>query len=229
MSNLNTALFLDFDHTLFDTDEFFHVDVRGAFGHLGIDDALWEQTYERVWKAGYTLERHAEEIHRQSGNQLPLGEMRSIIDGTFSDLRRYLFSDVLPFLRRAKEKDVYLFLLSFGNPDWQRYKVLASRVGSHFDDMFFVPKEGGKAGIILEVADRFDRIIVVDNNPAELDLIKDMVSTVETYCINRVPDEMFDSRDGSARLRFLEAKKYLGKTWRYQHVVCRDLNGILFL
>src|SRR2546422_4826332 len=74
MHSLNTACFLDFDHTLFNTDEFFHVDVRNAFLRLEIDAAYWEQSYAAVWPTGYTLEKHAEEVYLRSGSKLPRSE-----------------------------------------------------------------------------------------------------------------------------------------------------------
>src|SRR3989449_4290620 len=88
MHSSNTACFLDFDHTLFNTDEFFHVDVRNAFLHLGIDAAYWEQSYAAVWPTGYTLEKHAEEVYRRSGSKLPLDAMKRILQNSFSDLDR---------------------------------------------------------------------------------------------------------------------------------------------
>lgn len=120
--------------------------------------------------------------------------MKRILAGSFLDLRRYLFPDIVPFLEKIKTRGLVLFLLSFGNPGWQRYKVASSRIDTYFDNLFFVPVEGGKARLVFEHSNNFGRVITVDNNPAELDLIKDIAAATETYCINRVPDEMLYSR-----------------------------------
>src|SRR3989441_7940476 len=143
MHSLNTACFLDFDHTLFNTDEFFHVDVRNAFLRLEIDAAYWEQSYAAVWPTGYTLEKHAEEVYLRSGSKLPLDAMKRILQNSFSDLRRYLFPDVLPFLQAAKKNGVRLYLLSFGSDEWQRYKVTAPHLGSSYHDRFLPATQGG--------------------------------------------------------------------------------------
>lgn len=222
-----TAYFLDFDHTLFNTDEFFHVDVRNSFLRLGVDGNWWELSYEKAWQTGYTLEKHAAEAHLLSGIQMPLEEMKRVLQGSFLDLRRYLFSDVVPFLENAKRKGILLFLLSFGNPEWQRYKVAGSRIDTHFDNMFFVPAEGRKARFVLNHSSNFGRVVVVDNNPIELDLVKDVVPTAETYCISRVPDDMVVPEDEQIRLKFRDARKYVGKVWRHRHIECRGLDGIL--
>ncbi len=223
----NTVCFLDFDHTLFHTDEFFHVDVRQSFLRLGIDAAEWEQSYAAVWPTGYTLEKHAEEVSRHSGRQLPLEVMKRILRNSFSDLRRYLFSDVLPFLERAKNNDTRLYLLSFGDCEWQRYKVSACAVSAYFHDMFFAATPGGKSRLVQEQANGIaETVLVVDNNSADLDLIRDHAPRIRTYYMNRVPDDMRFPADELSRLRFLEARKYLERVPRHEHIPCRTLEGI---
>ncbi len=227
MNSSRRAYFLDFDHTLIHTDEFFHVDLRNAFLRLGIEPADWEQSYAAVWPTGYTLEKHAEEVARRSGSQSPLKEMKRILENSFSDLRRYLFPDVLPFLQAAKKNGARLYLLSFGGGEWQRYKVSASRLGGYFDDMFFTAIEGGKARLIQEHAGAMPRnVVVVDNDPSELDLIRDAAPQTRTYCMNRVPENMRFPTDELSSLRFLEARRYLEKIPRHQHLPCRSLDAV---
>lgn len=227
MNASHAAYFLDFDHTLFATDEFFHVDVRNAFLQLGIGPTNWEQSYAAVWPTGYTLEKHAEEVFRRSGTQVPLERMKGILRDSFSDLARYLFPDVLPFLQDAKRNGARLYLLSFGHEEWQRYKVSAAHLGAYFDDMFFTPFEGGKAKRIQEEAKKAARrVVVVDNNPAELDLVKDLAPEVQTYCMNRVPDQLRFPTDDLSSRRFLEARRYLERISRHQHIPCRTLDFV---
>ncbi len=225
----NTVCFLDFDHTLFHTDQFFHVDVRDAFLRLGIDAAHWEQSYAAVWPTGYTLEKHVEEASRRSGNRLPLEEMKRILQDSFSDLRPYLFPDVLPFLQEAKKKNAHLYLLSFGQQEWQRYKVFASDLSHYFYEMFFTATKDGKSRLVQERVKRDPQtaVLVVDNNPAELDAIRDLAPQIRTYCIDRVPHGARYPTDELSRLRFLEARQYLEKMPRHQHIPCRSLDGLL--
>jgi methionine salvage enolase-phosphatase E1 len=168
-----------------------------------------------------------EEVSRRSGKRLPLEEMKRILQDSFSDLRRYLFPDVVPFLQQAKKNGVHLYLLSFGSPEWQRYKVSAGDLGRYLDGVFFTEVEGGKAGLIEEQVERAERTVVVDNNPGELDLIKDRVPEIRTYCMNRVPDDMRFPTDHLSNLQYLEARSYLEKIPRRAHIRCRGLDGIL--
>jgi hypothetical protein len=228
MHPANTACFLDFDHTLFHTDEFFHVDVRQAFLRLGIDAMEWEQSYAAVWPTGYTLEKHVEEVSCHSGSRLPLEQMKRVLQNSFSDLRRYLFSDVLPFLRRTKGNGMRLYLLSFGDREWQRYKISACAVSGYFDDMLFAATPGGKSRLVQEQVKKLAGTVhVIDNNPVDLDLIRDQGPEIQTYHMNRVPDEMRFPADDLSRLRFLEARRYLERVPRHRHVPCRTLDSVL--
>jgi len=221
------ACFLDFDHTLFHTDEFFHVDVRNAFLHLGIGDDVWRRAYDAVWHNGYTLEKHAAEISRRTGGRIPLEEMNVVLKDAFSDLRKYVFPDVVPFLEMAKERGFSTHLLSFGDEAWQKYKVKSSGLWPYFNEVFFTGREGMKAGVVFERSPDGAEIHIIDNNPDELDVIKDRVPQCRTWRINRVPDEHKHPSDESSRLLFLEARRYTGKTGRYPHSPCTSLIGIL--
>jgi methionine salvage enolase-phosphatase E1 len=164
---------------------------------------------------------------RQSGRPAAtLEEMQRILRASFADLRRYLFPDVVPFLDRARRKGVGLYLLSFGNPEWQRYKLLGACIDRYFDGIFFTGQEGGKGAVILEHVGGGEQTLVIDNNPSELDVIRSVVPTATTYCINRVPENVIIPPDDMSRLKFLEARSYLDRPWRHQHVACRTLDEI---
>ncbi len=221
------AYFLDFDHTLFNTDEFFHVDVRNAFLRFGIDAADWEQSYAAVWPTGYSLEKHAAEVARRLGGRLPIEAMKRVLRDSFSDLSPYVFSDVVPFLQRARKSGAPLYLLSFGDPEWQRYKASASHLSGYFDDMFLTSTEGAKADLVSKRAKGMSQpVAVVDNNPDELDSIKDLAPETRTYWMNRVPDHLRVPGDELSRRKFLEARRYAEKTPRHQHTPCRTLDAL---
>lgn len=220
------ACFLDFDHTLFNTDEFFHLDLRIHFLQLGIDLNCWEESYTAIWSQGYSIDRHIEEINRRSPIKIPPAAGQSLLADHVSDLGRYLFADVMPALQQMKQAGISLYLLSFGHPEWQQFKVSGSGVSQYVEDMFFTLWEGRKADLLQEKSRSFDQVVVIDNNPAELDLIKDTVPEARTYCINRVPDEHVTPADEAARLRYLEARKYLEKARRHQHHDCKTLEDL---
>lgn len=221
-----TAYFLDFDHTLFNTDVFFHIHVRTAFLQFGISRDLWEKSYEAVLLSGYTLEKHMAEMSQLAGERFPLVGMQRVLREQFSDLRRYLYPDVVPFLNRVRDH-ASLNLLSFGNPDWQAYKVRGCGLEPYFSEMFFTDKEQQKWEVTAAHAEKYKSLTVVDNNPSELDAIKDHTPQAWTFCINRVPENMEAAEEELARFAFLEARRYLAKPQRYQHFKIRSLEDML--
>jgi len=190
-----TACFVDLDHTLFDTDRFFNVDLRNA---LKVNNLRWKIGYLKARKGGFTLSKHIK--------ALSLKNTEDILKDSFSDLSRYLFDDSIEFLEMAKEKEIPLFLISLGNPEWQNYKITASNIDKYFSDMFFTEKQDEKAIHILKYKDKFERIIVIDDTPAELDTIKDKMPRAETYYIDRLQSE---------------------KSAKHKHIYYKDLKSIL--
>lgn len=222
------ACLLDFDHTLFDTDRFFWVDVRAAFGRIAIDFEVWDESYARVWPTGYSLEKHLEHLAREGPvTSADLAAVRRVFRERFSDLRPYCFGDVEPFLRRLQAEKVRCFLLSFGDPDWQAYKVHGARIAHFFEEVFTTGREQAKVEVVAGLVGRVGRLAVVDNDPRELDLIKDRYPRVETFWITRVPPEVLTNSDPEIRDRFREARRYATFPAEFEHHRCQTLNEVL--
>ncbi len=221
------AFLLDFDHTLFDTDRFFWVDVRAAFSRFAIGAEAWEESYARVWPHGYSLERHLDHLAR--GGHVggsDVAAIERVFREHFADLRAYLFADVEPFLKQLQAKSMPCFLLSFGDAAWQAYKVHGAGIADFFQEVFTTRQEQTKAGVIEGFAGRFARVAVVDNDPRELDLIKDCRPQVETFWINRVPHEALESSDPGIRERFREARHYARLSAEVHHRRCQTLDEV---
>lgn len=221
------AFLLDFDHTLFDTDRFFWVDVRAAFSRFAIDVQAWEESYARVWSQGYSLGKHLEQLARegQVGNR-DVAAIQRMLHERFADLRGYLFPDVELFLKRLQANKIPCFLVSFGDPAWQAYKVSGAQIDDFFADIFTTRQEQTKVDVIETCVGRFTRVGVVDNDPRELDRIKDRHPQVETFWISRVPPEAFTSSDPEIRERFREARHYASLPAQFPHHRCQTLDEV---
>jgi len=214
------TLLLDFDHTLFDTDRFFWEDLRGAVMQLGVDGRLWEETYEAVWPGGYSIDRHVEALAAHIAWPYPQ-QILDVFDERFADLGCYLFPDVLPFLETARSAGRRVILLSFGDPGWQAFKVKASGLANIVDELHATAAEGAKAALAVALA-ADGPALAVDNNPRELDAMRDRCPTLTTYRMDRVPLELVRG-DGEAAYRFREARRYVGLQARHSHRSCRTL------
>ena len=221
------AFLLDFDHTLFDTDRFFWVDVRAAFARFAIDAKVWEESYARVWPTGYSLEKHLDDLARAGQVEgSDVAAMERVLRESFADLRAYLFTDVEPFLKQVQAEKIPCFLLSFGDATWQTYKVNGARMADVFQEVFYTHREQGKADVVEAFVGRFARLTVVDNDPRELDIIKARHPEVETFWITRVPGEAQDSSDPEIRERFREARNYASLPTRFPHHRCQTLDEV---
>ena len=222
------AILLDFDHTLFDTDRFFWVDLKSAFARFGVPDDAWEMSYEAIWPLGYSLGKHLDELERRgviAGPEIKR-TMLGTLEAAFSDLRAYLFPDVPAFLTAARHRGFDLILLSFGDPAWQDYKVRASGLAPLFCRIVYTPQQGGKGELLEDLGSHYAELCAIDNNPADLDSMKARHPNLQTHLICRMkPSDL----EGPACLvpdRFREAARYLSIPSRLAHHRCWSLDEV---
>ena len=219
------GILLDFDHTLFDTDRFFWVDLKSAFARFGVPEDAWEKSYEAAWPSGYSLEKHLDELNRLGTISKPTTArmMLATLNSAFSDLRPYLFPDVPGFLRSARHQGFDLILLSFGDPAWQSYKVRASGLDPYLQKVVYTAKQKGKAELLDDLGPRYEELHAIDNNPAELDAMKARNSRLQTHLICRVEPSSIEEVNIAFPDRFREAARYMTIPSRFPHHRCSSL------
>lgn len=219
---------MDLDHTILDTDLFFHVRLRDlAIKELGVDGKIWERAYENVFPTGYTMEKHFSEICRLSGSkQVSLSRAQRLLKKNFSDLSSFVFFDVIPFVEEMRACGIAFYILSFGAAEWQKYKITAGGLGGYFDGIILTSKEGNKAEPIKDIVARHNKVFVIDNSPKELDVIKDVFPEITTFQINRAPELRLGAGDLENGFRWLEARRYLKYPAKYKHCQIKTLSEI---
>ncbi len=221
-------LVLDLDHTLLDTDRFFHCDLPGALPQFRAKDVLWERNWERSYRSatevGYTLDLHMREMAKLSLRRFPLHEIQMLLSEQFANLARYLFNDSLRFLEVAQERGWEIILMTAGNPAWQRYKATACQIAHLLSEIIYVPTKQRKALVLASSGRclRREKIAVVENSGAELDAMTGIEGT-ERYFINRTPLQYMQPKDERERRRYLEAREVAERGSRYQHHACSVL------
>jgi hypothetical protein len=222
------GLLLDFDHTLFDTDRFFWVDLKSAFARFGVPNDAWEKSYEAIWPLGYSLAKHLDELERLGviAGQDIRRTMLATLEADFSDLRPYLFPDVPAFLEAARQRGFDLILLSFGDPAWQSYKVRASGLAPLFQKIVYTVKQSGKGELLDDLSSSYAELCAIDNNPADLDSMKARHSKLQTHLICRVKPSDLEGPTGLVPDRFREAARYLGTPSRLSHHRCWSLDEV---
>jgi hypothetical protein len=222
------GLLLDFDHTLFDTDRFFWVDLKSAFARFGVPNDAWEKSYEAIWPLGYSLAKHLDELERLgviAGQDIGR-TMLATLEADFSNLRPYLFPDVPAFLEAARQRGFDLILLSFGDPAWQSYKVRASGLAPLFRKIVYTVKRSGKGELLDDLGSSYAELCAIDNNPADLDSMKARHSKLQTHLICRVKPSDLEGPTGLVPDRFRETARYLSIPSRLSHHRCWSLDEV---
>ena len=215
--------FLDFDHTLFNTDQFFRVELPLVLAPYQIDQAVWKQTYALVQPQGYSLVKHLSLLAETL--DLPKEEIVGKVMDHFHDGSKFVFPDVVDFLDTARRHGATLALLSFGAQEWQHYKLEMSGLKDYFDEIFITAKPNAKQEVI-NLHKGLKPFIMVDNNAEELDAILQVDPSVRTYWINRVPEALREPKNDLEVAMFEGARKYLRYIPTGTHTICQSLAEI---
>ncbi len=228
-SKIDKALILDFDHTCYDTDAFLLHEIREPMlSHFNIPVEKWEQAYRAAADIGYLPEQHLQELNKIM--QPAPCSLEEILDFAASiNFDKYLFSDVLPVLKDAKEKGYKIMILSFGAIAWQNKKVLGVGLDKAVDDIEYVTKDENRAKTeaIRKYGIRCTKVIFVDNKGSNLDEVHRTLPHVKTYLISRVPDEAMNfDNDEEIRIKYLESRRVAAQEALPVHVRCHTFEEI---
>ncbi len=156
-------IFLDFDRTLFDLDAF-HKEARETLEGQGLPEGAYLASKQPFSTASgmpggsYTPERHEAELKRLfPGNGSSLA---SFVRGLNRDGRRFVFPGAEDFLREIAEHE--LIILTFGNDEYQRYKIAGSGLEG-LVDRIIVTDEDKWAAMRAELSFGEEAIFVDDH------------------------------------------------------------------
>lgn len=162
-------LIIDFDHTIFDMASM-HEALDEAITDLGIPSEQYRAAYnkETNWKV-FSVPGFANRLEKMteiSSKEITKAYHRV---GDIADL--FVYEDVHQGLEQLKEHGHEVFLLSWGDTEWQMRKIQSSGIRDHFKDVLTVTQL--KAEFLQNwCADACD-VVVVDDKPAELKAIKE--------------------------------------------------------
>ncbi|MFA5937169.1 MAG: HAD family hydrolase [Candidatus Paceibacterota bacterium] len=224
------VLILDFDHTCYDTDDFLLAEIRRPMlNRFNIPVESWEKSYKEAVSRGYSLEQHLEELTKIM--KFAPCSLKDIKDfGEAINFNKYLYADCMPFLKKAKEKKYRIMVLSFGEVGWQNKKVFGVGLEKIVDviEYVIVDENNSKAEAVKKYAGNCSRVIFVDNKGSNLDIVHNTLPNVETYLINRVPnDAMNFGNDDQIRVKYLESRRIAGRQSLFSHKHCSSFEDII--
>lgn len=135
--------FIDFDETLFHTEDFKNA-LLSKVAPYGVTPAdfwstlrLTENSPERTTYYDYTFEKHLERL-RARGYKIPEGILAEFANALSWHMPKFVFADAENFLKSMRAMSEHLMLLSSGNRDFQLFKIQASGLAEHFDEIIII-------------------------------------------------------------------------------------------
>lgn len=99
------------------------------------------------------------------------------------ELTQFVYPDVISVLRKAKEEGITVVLLTFGDPTFQKAKVLATGLHEYFDIHIFTFGEKGQA-LFAQLGSQIQGVFV-DDLSVWADSVKKFCPNIRTVRINR--------------------------------------------
>jgi FMN phosphatase YigB (HAD superfamily) len=189
-------LYIDFDHTLFDTARL-SSQVRAIFLDAGMPDDVFEATLTEAkqGKGGtsfwnYSFEHHIE-VCAAAGYEyaylLPI--LETLIQEDHS------FSDTYTFLSWARAHARTMYLLTAGNPDFQMKKIATTHIPKYIDDIIICHHKKYEE-VALRIQDQKTVVFVNDNVQENIDVknhVKNMLVVTKKYLVRHSEEEIIQS------------------------------------
>lgn len=181
------TLYIDFDHTLLDTEAFKHALAR-AVQPLGISQKFFWKTY-RAFRTNNIFSIPAFVRALAADRAIRHGATHALEQITQSGVR-FLYPDALPFLRLLKKKGVCCVVFTYGNPRFQRMKIAS------------IP--GHRA--------LFDRVLVTTNRKKDVPVLR---THAPAYIIDNRPDVVLRAaRHGMTPFVLLRGRLRIPRAYR---------------
>jgi hypothetical protein len=165
---------LDLDYTLLDTEEFkndLSVALRMTRSEYDHDYVLYFTSQGR----NYNVDDHLSYRIRDGYiSDIEAKKSRDNVSKLLLHIDHYLKEGTEELLGELKKRGDKLFLFTFGNNEWQKRKVLNSKILKKYFDRYFF-EEGDKASNkdLLELAMSNEEMLIVNDNLKEgLEMIK---------------------------------------------------------
>jgi FMN phosphatase YigB (HAD superfamily) len=173
---------LDFDHTLFDTEEFKQA-LQDRLAMFGVTIDQFNSNYRIVKEqlGHYDYQEHLRLLAQEE--ELDENDLLLSFNEIIGTANEFLFADTIEFLESLKAiSKTELYLLTFGQDKFQQAKVEASGIKPYFKEVVDTIDSKLK---FFEKNKEFQKAIFIDNRGKTIDLIKTKYPSVVSIWIKR--------------------------------------------
>ena len=152
-------IYIDFDGTLFNTDKYTE-DFMNILNDYGIDKALYNEVNNvicgnsRLFNINVIIDYF---VTKHNINN----SLKEKINNLLND--SYVYSDVIECLNILINEGYELYLLTYGDGEFQKLKINASNLSKYFKEIIITEKDKSKLDI------DYENSIFIDNNPFEIE------------------------------------------------------------
>lgn len=171
-------IYIDFDGTLFDTDKYTK-DFINVLGDYGINIDLFYKIKESIFNDNNLFNANimVDYIVNEYNIDCDIKNMvNKLLDGS------YVYSDVIECLNTLINNGFQLYLLTYGDTNFQNIKIKAANLSSFFNEIIITEKDKSKLNI------EYSNSIFIDNNPMEIKKFCD-VGAKKVIRIKRASDK----------------------------------------
>ena len=151
----NMKIYIDFDGTLFNTDKYMSESVR-ILSEYGIDNIMFSKVKKELFgdKNLFNLNAIVDYFMKKYNIDI---ELKNRIDSLLNN--SYLYSEVIDCLEQLINSGYELYLLTYGDEEFQNVKIKASNIDKYFKEIIITDKN--KSELNLD----YKNSIFIDNNP----------------------------------------------------------------
>lgn len=203
-------LVFDFDHTLFDMMAM-HAAIEESITALGVPLAAYRDSYTQVtnWKA-FTVASLAHHLSRKT--KAKEGDIIAALEGVVEDSGDWLYPDVVDGLKELQAAGHELYLLSWGDMEWQMKKIKRCDIMPFFKEVLSIAQvkadylkawSGGGSSAVALIDDKPAELKAIEAGGQKTRLIR-MRRTGAKYSDQDTPQGMAEAKDMSDVLAIVE-------------------------
>lgn len=169
----------DFDYTLFNTGALLDRLVR-EFERFGIAAEQFHSAVQQVKQevGYYDYKKHVAQLAFGQDYKAALEVMESVV----SQASEFLYPDTLPFLERAHAANHQIYILTFGDDDWQRKKIIGAQIDGFVQTHTTI---GSKVDSLKALGAHGQPMIMVEDSGPIIDDVKTAFPDITTVWMRR--------------------------------------------
>jgi FMN phosphatase YigB (HAD superfamily) len=151
-------IYVDFDRTLFDCDRFLG-DLYALVNKYNVTKEMFKESQNQCMKQGFNPYIILDLVKEKYSFDEKLYHE---IDNLMNKTSNYLYPDTISFLEYLKSLNYQVVILTKGNLDYQKKKILNANIDKYYDELIVTMKH--KGGLDID----YGKSIFIDDNPIEI-------------------------------------------------------------